>query len=358
MSGASMTNVVITDTLSEYAELEDVTQAPVITITAGAGATPQTITSTDYGTSDNGATYTGTYTFTDTNEPEGSQSIELKYQYIAETKTFTLTFPSTYALTDGWTYTITVQIQPTDKAFTDYNANIGQENNNGYGNVTGDPDTDVPGSPEEDWTSSGKPGFDSNTHADVTYTSDEKEWEKEYPVPVIQVKYVELTVNKTVTGTMGDTSSSNTFAFTLTLDSPLASPLPEDLSGTGVANSNGLYEYTFSLASGANIKINIPVGAEVTVAEADRSDYTERFRAYVTGTSAPEAFTDGYTKTIGEMNVNYTIDFQNNRDAITPTGLESNHTTPYVLMITAAGMAGLALIGGIVARRIRRRRQE
>ena len=52
------------------------------------------------------------------------------------------------------------------------------------------------------------------------------------------------------------------------------------------------------------------------------------------------------------------INFLNERKVVAPTGLESNHTTPYVLMITAAGMAGLALIGGIVTRRIRRRRQE
>lgn len=52
------------------------------------------------------------------------------------------------------------------------------------------------------------------------------------------------------------------------------------------------------------------------------------------------------------------INFLNERKVVAPTGLESNHTTPYVLMITAAGMAGLALIGGIVARRVRRRRQE
>ena len=53
-----------------------------------------------------------------------------------------------------------------------------------------------------------------------------------------------------------------------------------------------------------------------------------------------------------------TVIFTNHRAAVAPTGLESNHTTPYVLMITAAGMAGLALIGGMAARRIRRRREE
>ena len=45
----------------------------------------------------------------------------------------------------------------------------------------------------------------------------------------------------------------------------------------------------------------------------------------------------------------------NNRPVVAPTGLESNHTTPYTLMVTAAGIAGLALIGGIVVRRRRRR---
>ena len=49
------------------------------------------------------------------------------------------------------------------------------------------------------------------------------------------------------------------------------------------------------------------------------------------------------------------VDVYNDRPVVTPTGLESNHTTPYTLMVTAAGIAGLALIGGIVVRRRRRR---
>ena len=53
-----------------------------------------------------------------------------------------------------------------------------------------------------------------------------------------------------------------------------------------------------------------------------------------------------------------TITVKNFHDIIPATGLESNHTAPYTLMVTAAGIAGLALIGTIVARRIRRRREE
>lgn len=52
------------------------------------------------------------------------------------------------------------------------------------------------------------------------------------------------------------------------------------------------------------------------------------------------------------------VDVYNDRPVVAPTGLESNHTTPYTLMVTAAGIAGLALIGGIVAARRRRRRME
>ena len=57
------------------------------------------------------------------------------------------------------------------------------------------------------------------------------------------------------------------------------------------------------------------------------------------------------------MNTDYTVDFQNFRDVVPPTGLESNHTTPYGLMVGAAGVAGAALVGSVVVRR-RRRRQE
>ena len=51
----------------------------------------------------------------------------------------------------------------------------------------------------------------------------------------------------------------------------------------------------------------------------------------------------------------YTIAYTNHLDPVTPTGLESNHTAPYTILVTVAGIAGLALIGGIVARRRRRR---
>ena len=61
------------------------------------------------------------------------------------------------------------------------------------------------------------------------------------------------------------------------------------------------------------------------------------------------------TFSVGDGDVTVTV--KNTRNVVPPTGLESNHTTPYGLMVGAAGVAGAALVGSVVVRR-RRRRQE
>lgn len=103
-------------------------------------------------------------------------------------------------------------------------------------------------------------------------------------------------------------------------------------------------------------------GYRVSKIEADLISQSEKIsfpslRICIRGENFPNDPPEEIEKWKNATNVG-TITFTNYRPAVAPTGLESNHTTPYVLMITAAGMAGLALIGGIVARRIRRRRQE
>ena len=124
----------------------------------------------------------------------------------------------------------------------------------------------------------------------------------------------------------------------------------------------------YSLAHGGQIVIK-KLKAEDLVAFAERdysgegytTSYTVKSGRQVIDSSVPSSPRAGTIDLDSDIYKNYddiTITFTNNRQAVAPTGLESNHTTPYVLMITAAGMAGLALIGGIVARRIRRRRQE
>ena len=97
-------------------------------------------------------------------------------------------------------------------------------------------------------------------------------------------------------------------------------------------------------AQGYVVTVNVPKTGEGSAQNGFATDANNRRKATVT-----------VANVVGNSTNLGTIDFQNYRAPVAPTGLESNHTTPYVLMITAAGMAGLALIGGIVARRIRRR---
>ena len=181
-----------------------------------------------------------------------------------------------------------------------------------------------------------------------------------------------LTINKYITGEMG--SYDDSFSFTMTVKDASGTPYSENITASGATiTNNGNGQYSFNLSNSDTITVTIPQGYNVTVAETLANGYASYTRKYETGTD-PAAGADNsvsdvqahdnYIKNstgsveIETMDKNYTIDFKNYRPAVAPTGLESNHTTPYVLMITAAGMAGLALIGGIVARRIRRRRQE
>ena len=82
--------------------------------------------------------------------------------------------------------------------------------------------------------------------------------------------------------------------------------------------------------------------------------------------------TDGYSPTVavtgdedankkgvnvsGTMDVDIQVAYTNTMTVQVPTGLDRNNT-PFALMVTASSIAGLALVGGILARRARRRRE-
>ena len=87
-----------------------------------------------------------------------------------------------YKLENGWTYSITTQIEPTDAAYDYY------RDHNQYPN-TGEADTDAPDVVDnEDYISEGKSGFFSNSSATLTYNSAEQvNIPIEYNKPVIQV---------------------------------------------------------------------------------------------------------------------------------------------------------------------------
>ena len=178
-----------------------------------------------------------------------------------------------------------------------------------------------------------------------------------------------LTITKTVGGEMG--SYTDDFTFTLTLEKaggPYTTPLTIE-EGTTAKDANGnLYTgtltakggtYTFVLSNDEQMVLSVPYGYKVTVTEQQENNgYTVSSQYYETG-SAGKVLTPGAaTQTVDSIDNDYTVEFANNRNPVAPTGLESNHTAPYTLMITAAGIAGLALVGSMMARRVRRRREE
>lgn len=185
----------------------------------------------------------------------------------------------------------------------------------------------------------------------------------------------ELLVKKTVEGDMGDTTQDFDFTLKLTKDNDeYNKPLPVTYTpprngenGTSITTLKAENDiYTFQLCHNQSIKITVPAGYTATVTETTTGQgYTVESRKYLT-TETPESggildlrpgFASKETQEV-TMNDDYTVEFRNTRDVVAPTGLESNHTKPYTLMVAAAGAAGLALVGAAVARYLRRRRQE
>ena len=491
---ADVSNVTITDTLSDYAQL---TEDATFTLTIDSGNTPVNFAdgnrfriadaqkglangSFSYGTGADQKTVNFTITYTPATPANPETGAE------ATPASFSLDFDDGYKLENGWTYSITTQIEPTEAAYNYYRDNDGVYPNEG------EADTDAPGVAEDNYISDGKSGFFSNSSATLTYNSAEQvNIPIEYNKPVIQVdkasltitkvfqdengaalteeevqglelltntkftvkdssgnavaenqvltntngtysvtvsdlyiggtytieetstldgytvtttvqpakdgdtsvgqitlgkdadqnkvefinKYAPaaqaLTIEKTVTGAMGSTEKEFQFTITLMKDGAYygsktgetlkvleVRELGTDSIKTGdelraTTPAAGEAQFTFTLRSGEMLKLQVPYGYQATV-----SEEPEGYTATSTITPALDSETKGSATVVLTTDKDYTIAYNNHLDPVAPTGLESNHTTPYVLMITAAGMAGLALIGGIVARRIRRRRQE
>ena len=166
--------------------------------------------------------------------------------------------------------------------------------------------------------------------------------------------YLTLDITKSVTGEMG--SSEDYFDFTLTgVDSDQYKLNDAQKTQTPGAN--------FKLNNGSTVTLTgLKPGNTVTISETTANGYTAQGITIAEGSAlTEEAFSNRTTTSVtikipeGNAANLGTVIFTNHREAVAPTGLESNHTTPYTLMVTAAGIAGLALIGGIVVRRRRRR---
>ena len=113
-----------------------------------------------------------------------------------------LDFPDKYQLEDGWTYTITTQVKPTQAAYEYYS-----DKNGSYPNI-GDTNTG---------THSGEPGFWSNTNAVLDYTVSGTGKHATYAQPVIQVKAGTLKITKNISGLTSDQIASMKDDMTFTI---------------------------------------------------------------------------------------------------------------------------------------------
>lgn len=346
-------------------------------------------------------------------------------------------------LRDDYVYEVTLNVKLTD-GLTDNKTAEGFFNEYGRYPEMGNPYAEESSShygPEttgEDGTGThaGQPGFYSNKVATLDYSvfSDPQE-QMEFPKPVVQLPYVELTITKTVEGAMG--SYGDDFDFTLTLtkkltddhgdpiiehwDEPLTIVQPDkghgitgttadgyegkdlltvsgpqssapDAGGTDPGTGEGAgtepggdpgggtdpdpekdRTYEFILSHGEQIVLEVPSGYTATIVEVDAENrgYKTESRSYATpNMTAQEPDEDGNTPSMPqipifvqlreqkpELNGDMTADFRNTREAVAPTGLEGDHTAPYVLMVSASALAGMALLAGMAARRARRRRE-
>ena len=179
-------------------------------------------------------------------------------------------------------------------------------------------------------------------------------------------EYKSLTLKKMVAGNM--TVASDTFSFTISgIDTDQVNK--QDSSIT-VEESNG--NVIVTMKGDQSVKIEkLTDKDQITITESDSGNgYTPSIDLSDVAGYSNEGNTVSHTgfTTSGTNSVTVDVDkvstnssdlglivFINTRNIPTPTGLESNHTAPYTILVTVAGIAGLALIGGIVARRRRRR---
>ena len=158
-------NVVMEDTLSEYAELAGSDYKVVAKDSSGRAVAL-------------------------------TKDVDYTLTYDENAKKFTVRFLK--ALAHNVTYTLEYNVKPTQNAYNDYASNL-NTGKDGYAGVKGDAGTDLPGNA----TSSGKSGFHSNDSACLSYTADGVDHAcggNPYPHPVIQVVSSTLHIEKQWSG--------------------------------------------------------------------------------------------------------------------------------------------------------------
>ncbi|MGN0986913.1 MAG: VWA domain-containing protein [Otoolea sp.] len=224
--------VVITDTLSEYAEFVDADASKLSVLKNGVALTEE-----------EKAAANPVITISD--------------------KTITVTFAEDYELELNATYSISFDVKPTDAAYNYYNKS------NGYPH-TGDEGTDA----AENTSSSGQLGFYSNENAKVSYTSNGIPGEQEYAHPVIQV-LPSLVISKTIAGISGASENDEVGEFNFTVSFKRGDStyqLPDGNIPSGVQLENGTYKFTLNKANNYSIAFDkLPKDVKYTVEETGSS---------------------------------------------------------------------------------------
>lgn len=109
-------------------------------------------------------------------------------------------FKPDYELIKDAVYSVTFSVRPTEKAYQEYAVNTVINPDDPYGGITGDEGTDAPGN----HTSSGKPGFHTNSKATLEYTWGTTHGTLDYQHPVLQVSLGKVKIKKVVDGTAPD----------------------------------------------------------------------------------------------------------------------------------------------------------
>lgn len=218
-------------------------------------------------------------------------------------------------------------------------------------NTTSLPDIDTDDDDDGDYYFSGvQYGADSSaTSATATVTADNT---STVTITNTYKPYRTVTITKDVGGNMGDTT--NPFHFTTSVNE---TPFNSNNHSNATLSSSTTATWTqegYTLADGDTITISkLKDGDVITLKETDGNSngYTTVYKISETELSKDN---DGNaTHTVaGDANIIVT----NERNVGTPTGFFEDNL-PFTLMISAAGLAGIALIATILVRRQRRRRE-
>ncbi len=141
-----------------------------------------------------------TENFTADNKTD-NKPILTSVSYNAETKTISAVFNPDLQLLIEDKYELSFNVRLTKTAKDTYEANL-LDGADPYGSTVGDPKTDY----ESNSTSSGKPGFHSNTAATASYEIGEEEYDIPYAHPVVQTEsnLLSITVSKQWDSSIGD----------------------------------------------------------------------------------------------------------------------------------------------------------